>query len=314
MSSRKYLSVLLVVMGVAVFAAAIATSEPREVEAQEEGAIEATVGAVVNAWNARDVGNFVSFWTDQGFEAEFGFSKSDLQEVAAIIGDPPIVEHTVENIVITDGTATAEIMLSFGVFSQSEQWTFVLDGGKWQIDDTMVSAPEIPSGATVVDVQLDEYEFIFDPSSIAAGDSVAFPIENIGAEAHEFVLLRLTTDAPLLELLESEEEEPPGVEFMAFAEADPGESNAAIPTQPLEAGRYGVVCFFPSPDGTPHAFLGMVAEFNVGAGGGTVSPITPPNTGDGGLKASVPNANTGLLLAAVLLTMVGVVGVLPLRR
>jgi hypothetical protein len=173
------------------------------------------------------------------------------------------------------------------------------------VDNVVRLAPEIPSGATEVDVLLDEYEFIFDPSTITAGDTVAFPVENIGEEAHEFVLFRLTTEAPLLELLESEEEEPEGIEFLAFAEADPGESNVAVPSQPLAAGRYGVVCFFPAPDGTPHAFLGMTAEFNVGAGGGTVTPITPPNTGECGLAGAgdpLPR-NAAIALGAVLMAV-----------
>jgi hypothetical protein len=31
----------------------------------------------------------------------------------------------------------------------------------------------------------------------------------------------------------------------------------------LEPGDYTLICFFPSPDGTPHAALGMVATFTV---------------------------------------------------
>jgi uncharacterized cupredoxin-like copper-binding protein len=314
---RKSFFGLLSVIGVVVFVGALVTSGPREVDAQEEGAIEATVGAVVNAWNARDVGNFVSFWTEQGFEAEFGFSKSDLQQLAAMIGEPPIVDYTVENIVITDGTATADVMLSFGVFSQSEEWTFVLNGAKWQIDDTEAIAPEIPAGANVVDVQLDEYQFIYDPAQLADGGEVAFSIENVGEQNHEFVLLELTTDTPLSELLQSEEDEPEGLEFIAATEAGPGESTAVV-VPDLEPGHYALVCFLPSPDGTPHAFLGMTSEFNVGSGSGASTgsgtEITPPNTGDGGLKASVTSANTSLLLASVLLTTVGLLGALPLRR
>jgi hypothetical protein len=53
---RKSFFGLLSVIGVVVFVGALVTSGPREVDAQEEGAIEATVGAVVNAWNTRDVG------------------------------------------------------------------------------------------------------------------------------------------------------------------------------------------------------------------------------------------------------------------
>jgi hypothetical protein len=277
------------------------SSSPRDAAAQEEAAIQATVQAIENAANSRDVGNFLNFWTDQGFEAEFGFPKSDLQELSETIGDP--ITLTASNIVVEDGTATADIELFFGTFTEHQQWTFVLNSGRWQVDNIVRLAPEIPAGATVVDVQLDEYEFIHDPVDVAAGGNIAFAIENIGQEAHELVLFRLDTTAPLLELLESEDEEPEGLEFLAFAEADPGESSAALPSSPLTAGRYGIVCFFPAPDGTPHAFLGMVSEFNVGGGG--TSPITPPSTGNGGLAKAGDSLpwQAAIALGAVLMTV-----------
>jgi hypothetical protein len=56
-------------------------------------------------------------------------------------------------------------------------------------------------------------------------------------------------------------------------------------TGPLAAGRYGLVCFFPSPQDVPHAFLGMVSEFSVGTAGGA-GAVRPPSTGDGGLLAT----------------------------
>ena len=302
--------------GVLIVIGAVGLTATRDVAAQEEAGIEATVQAVVNAWNARDVGNFLARWTEQGFQAEFGFSKSDVAQLGEFIGSEPIESFTVSNVSVTGDTATADVDLFFaGGPPESNVFTFIREDGRWLIDNSEPIVPDIPAGATVVDVQLDEYQFIFDPAPIQAGDTVAFPIENIGEEAHEFVLFRITSDAPLLELLESEEEEPEGIEFMAFAEAEPGESNVAIPGGPLEAGRYGVVCFFPSPDGTPHAFLGMVSEFNVGSTGGGVSPITPPSTGSGGLLYGVDNGVPGALLAAgaALLTM-GLLSLIPAAR
>ena len=312
--SRKLLGQVAGIMaGVLIVLGAAGLSTTRDAAAQEEGAIEATVQAAVNAWNARDVGNFLNYWTEKGFEAEFGFPRSDIPQVSEIIGDPPIIASTVENIAVTDGTATADVSLNFGPFSENAHWSLILEGGRWKIDDTASIAPEIPAGATVVDVQLDEYEFTYDQTAIAAGGNIAFGIENIGEESHELVLFQITTDAPFLDLLQSEEEEPEGIEFLGAGEADPGESSAVVLSEPLEAGRYGIVCFFPSPDGTPHAFLGMVSEFNVGAGG--VSPITPPSTGSGGLAGSVSEEwpRVTFVLGAVLM-MVGLLSLVPASR
>ena len=311
MPRRFLLALVGVTAGLLLIAASLAPASPQEVEAQEEGAIEATVQAGINAWNSHDVGNFLGVFTEQGFQAAFGVSKSDVQQVGEIIGDPPILDFSVENIVVADSIATAEVVLSFGDFSQSELWTFILTGTRWQIDNTASIAPEIPAGATVVDVQLDEYEFMYDQTAIAGGGNIAFSIENIGEEAHELVLFRITTDAPFTDLLQSDEEEPEGIEFLAAGEVDPGESSAVVLSEPLGAGRYGIVCFFPSPDGTPHAFLGMVSEFNVGGAG----PITPPSTGSGGLAGSVSEEwpRAALVLGAVLV-MVGLLSLVPAGR
>ena len=81
------------------------------------------------------------------------------------------------------------------------------------------------------------------------------------------------------------------------ADAEPGASNVALPPGPFGAGRYAVVCFLEAPDGTPHALLGMVSEFNVGPGGGGGSPISPPNTGDGGLLIDSSDGLTSAALA-----------------
>jgi uncharacterized cupredoxin-like copper-binding protein len=311
MPRRFLLALIGVTAGLLLIAVSLAPASPQEVEAQEEGAIEATVQAGINAWNSHDVGNFLGVFTEQGFQAAFGVSKSDVQQVGEIIGDPPILDFSVENIVVEDSTATAEVVLSFGDFSQSELWTFIYTGTRWQIDNTASVAPEIPAGVTVVDVQLDEYEFTYDQTAIASGGNIAFAIENIGEEAHELVLFRITTDAPFTDLLQSEEEEPEGIEFLAAGEVDPGESSAVVLSEPLGAGRYGIVCFFPSPDGTPHAFLGMVSEFNVGGAG----PITPPSTGSGGLAGSASEEwpPAAFVLGAVLM-MVGLLSLVPASR
>jgi hypothetical protein len=316
MSQRLFLPLFAAGAALALLAASLSVTTTRDVEAQEEVAIEQTVAAAVNAWNSQDVINFLLRFTDQGFEAEFGFSKSDLQGVAAMIGDPPIVEYTVENVVVTDGTATAAVHLNFAPgFSESNEWSFVLSGTEWKVDGSTPIAPEIPEGATVVDVQLDEYEFIYDQAAVEAGGDIAFSIENIGEEDHEFVLLHLTTDAPLSELLESEEEEPEGIEFLTFAMAGPGESTAAVLPGPLEDGRYGLVCFLPAPDGTPHAFLGMVSEFNVGDSTGEgAAPIAPPNTGNGGLADVSGAPSPALLAVSAIFMLIALTSLVPVIR
>jgi len=59
----------------------------------------------------------------------------------------------------------------------------------------------------------------------------------------------------------------PGVTFVAGTGADPGQKNNLVFAEPLESGRYLMICFRPDttegPNGTPHAVKGMVREFAV---------------------------------------------------
>ncbi len=61
-----------------------------------------------------------------------------------------------------------------------------------------------------------------------------------------------------------EEGPPEDVSFLGVGGPwDPGTDTTLVFTEPLEAGRYAMVCFVEDADGTPHAFLGMTSEFTV---------------------------------------------------
>src|SRR5690606_30512437 len=132
----------------------------------------------------------------------------------------------------------------------------------------------------------------------AADGNFAFSVSNTGEEVHEVVILGIDSDKSLLELLQSSDPEsedmPEGVSFVSFGGVfEPGAEGTVVLEQPLAAGKYGLICFIPTPAGVPHAFVGMISEFSIGSmgpvdqtpvGGGTSGGgITPPNTGDAGL-------------------------------
>lgn len=136
-----------------------------------------------------------------------------------------------------------------------------------------------------------DYGFSGVPDTAAVGSELTF-VNDSEAEVHELVAVRIADDEdrPLEELLELPDEETDGVvEFLgvlvalpAEAGANPeGEGDSIVLSQP---GRYAIVCFIPHGadpavveeamaggtegppdmgDGTPHAFLGMTAEFEV---------------------------------------------------
>jgi len=123
-----------------------------------------------------------------------------------------------------------------------------------------------------------EYEFA-PPSAVAPGQTTMQFI-NSGAEAHELGVVALQegfTADDLLALFSAPEEPtaapgeptptagqegpPPFTSVGGVGAIPPGGSAYWI--QNLEAGTYALICFVPNAEGTPHAFLGMVASFTV---------------------------------------------------
>ena len=118
-----------------------------------------------------------------------------------------------------------------------------------------------PAAPEAVAVTAIEYEFQGVPATLEAGETT-FSLDNKGDEPHEFALSLITGDQSVDELLELPEEEVGEfIQDVGRAFAKPGASGEMVAE--LEPGRYGYVCFEPSPDGTPHAFLGMAGEFTV---------------------------------------------------
>jgi len=149
------------------------------------------------------------------------------------------------------------------------------------------------SGAVEGTIEITGQDYAFEgvPEIVASGAELTFT-NGSDAEFHEMVMFRVVDgeERSLEELLELPEEESGAlIEFQGVLVAMPGESGfspeaegTAVPVG--EAGRYGIVCFIPQGadpaaveeamsgvtegppdlgDGTPHAFLGMAAEFQV---------------------------------------------------
>jgi plastocyanin len=126
---------------------------------------------------------------------------------------------------------------------------------------------EAPGGAgSQVAVTATEFEFTGIDPTLPAGETT-FNFVNDGKQPHEFVLFKLTDDAPALDKLlklpqkkaESYFEGEPDAAF-----AKPGESQEGAFTTELTAGNYAYVCFVEDKKTKqPHAFLGMVGAFAV---------------------------------------------------
>ena len=228
----------------------------------EKGEVEAAVRAVANAWNQRDVEGLLARGTDEWLQEEFEGTREELRQfLPEFMGEPTFTVRKISNTKVTGDTATTEVDLAFGIGIELTRFSMVKQGDVWKISGEEDLSPAIPSGVTAVDVKLFDFAFGYDPAAAAGGD-VAFRLENVGQQKHEFAIVKAPEGKSLPELLEAPEE----LELVAQAEVEPGKQQNLVLTEALAPGRYAVVCFLPDvndPEGTPHAFKGMVSEFTV---------------------------------------------------
>ena len=134
------------------------------------------------------------------------------------------------------------------------------------------TSPSPPSEATTVEVGATEYSF--DVPAEVAGGVVRMSFTNTGGLPHEFAFARIEqgkTEADVKAVIESGEEPPDWAEDIAGVPAlSPGESITV--TRTLEPGSYAFLCFFPDPEGTPHANLGMYEVFTIAGDTGLTLP------------------------------------------
>ena len=135
---------------------------------------------------------------------------------------------------------------------------------------TPPAAPE--EEATAVEVGATEYSF--DVPAEVAGGVVEMRFTNSGGLPHEFAFARIDegkTEEDVQAVIESGGEPPPWAEDIAGVPGlSPGE--AITVTRTLEPGSYAFLCFFPDPEGTPHAALGMYEVFTVAGDTGLTAP------------------------------------------
>lgn len=299
-------------LGISVLAslllAAVAIA-PAQAQAEAEAEVEAVIDELVAAWSAGDPEAFGGLFTDEGIVA-FAVSNgappgTTAEEARAslqdLVGGPPLEVREVRDLTVSGETASATIVISEGTTLSLDQIEFAMVDGSWLISNYMANVEPVqpPSGYEPLPVDMFDFGYEADLSSVAVGDSLAMSGENIGSEPHEIVLLKAAQDLDLQQAFASEEP-PEGVEVLGFTFAPPGETSPTLLVDSLDAGRYVMVCFIPTEDGTPHWELGMFEEFTLGedeqdgddtdgnAGQATATPRAPstgtpraPSTGSG---------------------------------
>lgn len=151
----------------------------------------------------------------------------------------------------------------------SEEWILVQDGGAWKLDAFSSISAEVEGDTVAVGVQLGENEdgtYFITPnaSSVVESEVLILQGTNMGAEPHEMVMLQLPEGADPMGLLDGSIAEE-DITFIGVVFMTQTGDMAELTLVGLPAGEYVLVCFFPGPDGEPHAANGMVAPFSVTA-------------------------------------------------
>lgn len=131
-----------------------------------------------------------------------------------------------------------------------------------------------PGTPTVRPVEVTATEYSFDVPAQVTGGVVSMRLSNTGSLPHEFAFGRIDegrTEADVKAVIESGREPPGWFEDVAGVPGlSPGESITV--TRTLEPGTYVFMCFFPDPEGTPHAALGMYEVFTISGDSGAALP------------------------------------------
>jgi hypothetical protein len=227
--------------------------------------VEEDVEAALKAQSDGNTEEFLKYWTPQGLQAEFRSTPDEVRQAGAESFQQPLEARAFRGTQVSGNTATTEVDIENegAIFGRSLTMTF--EGGNWRVTNSVPSLVAAPSGATRVNVQMTEFQFIFEPSAFRAGAPVYIEGRNVGGQDHELVFFKLDENVNLQEALQSEDE-PEGIEFKGFLNAAPGRAASFATLSNLDSGRYAMVCFIPDvadPAETPHALKGMLADFRI---------------------------------------------------
>lgn len=140
--------------------------------------------------------------------------------------------------------------------------------------ETTPSPRAIESPEAVEAVGVTATEYAFDVPEEVTGGVVRMRFTNIGGFPHEFAFALIDegkTEADVQAVIESGAEPPEWAEDVAGVPGlSPGGSVTV--TRTLEPGTYVFLCFFPDPEGTPHAALGMYQLFTIAGDSGLTLP------------------------------------------
>jgi uncharacterized cupredoxin-like copper-binding protein len=210
----------------------------REMDEQEEFPSEEQLNALAAA-APDEIADDVQFVVD-------AFIEAGEENIFEVFSDPE-VEERLEPIEAYD----AEVC---GIESEDEE----LPEGVSREEDAAATQVEVTPVETGTG---DAKTYGWDFEAPSAGN-VSFVMNNTGEEAHFIGVGKLAEGVTFEEALASEDTSETLTLEADSDVAAPGDT-VYLTFENLEPGEYGMICFIPAPDGTPHALKGMAEPFTV---------------------------------------------------
>jgi len=141
------------------------------------------------------------------------------------------------------------------------------------------AAAKAPYRAAAGAFTITAWDYAFDVPDTAVAGMTEITLVNKGPELHHVQLIRLDEGKRLSDLFAAVGggHGPPSWANEAGGPNTPVPGGTSVASVKLEAGRYAVLCFIPSPDGKPHVMKGMAREIVVVPATSTTSAAQASN-------------------------------------
>ena len=207
----------------------------------------------------------------QLFGSSVPLPKAEYVAIAAQLTPVPTRIVSVAEVTRRDeDRATAIVTQVVGNQLMQAEWTFQQaprgerqpGRSPWQLAGERQLPAPARAGAAAIDVEIDKRAFALDETAVT-GPDIVLRGDNVSAEDHEMLVLRLAPGFTTADLLRAAGPDlPDDAAFVGELPVPAGKERDLVLVD-MPPGTYTLVCLFPDAEGTPHLAQGMEAMFTV---------------------------------------------------
>ncbi len=246
--------------------------DPVALLAEELTAVTESLAACLSAGDAEAVTQLAAErYLGQLFGSSVPFSRDEYVAIAAELTPNPVRIVSLEDVApASDDRATALVTQVVGNQLLRAEWTFEPapsderrpGESPWRLAGERQQPVSAPPGSAPIDVEIGDRSFTLDETAVS-GPDIVLRGNNLSAEDHEMLVLRLAPGYTTADLLRASGPDlPREVTFIGAATVTAGDEGELVLIN-LDPGEYTLVCLFPDPEGIPHLAQGMEATFTI---------------------------------------------------